>query len=202
MSLRRTLHRLRRRAAPSGDRGVSMIETVSALVLVSALFAAVAAINPGNPLHDGIRNAVCLVAGPECEGESWVELEDTNPPIRRPVTFSSDIPEGSVANEANRELGMRMATERWNGQEARCLDELWQRESAWDHTAVNSSSMATGIPQLLPAKHDVPNNWNDPRVQINWGLDYIARRYGTPCEAWEFWQNPEDSPAGASAHWY
>ena len=39
---------------------------------------------------------------------------------------------------------------------------------------------------------DWPTN---PATQIQWGLDYIKRRYGTPCAAWSFWQahNP---------HWY
>ena len=27
-----------------------------------------------------------------------------------------------------------------------------------------------------------------PRTQIRWGEDYIQGRYGTPCQAWAFWQ--------------
>jgi tRNA/tmRNA/rRNA uracil-C5-methylase (TrmA/RlmC/RlmD family) len=28
----------------------------------------------------------------------------------------------------------------------------------------------------------------NPQTQINWGLNYIKERYGSPCEAWAFWQ--------------
>ena len=28
----------------------------------------------------------------------------------------------------------------------------------------------------------------DPTTQIKWGLGYIQGRYGTPCDAWSFWQ--------------
>lgn len=204
MDIRRTLTLRWKR--PKSDRGISMIETVAALVFVSVLIAAIAAINPGNYFHDYIRGAVCLVGGPSCEGESWIELEDTDPPIKRPTTPAGlgGLPEGHVANEENRKTGMAMAAERgFDDAEQKCLDELWQRESGWDHTAQNPTSKATGIPQLLEsAGHDLPAGWDDPKVQINWGLDYITERYGTPCEAWEFWQNPEDSPEGASTHWY
>ncbi|CAM4022866.1 transglycosylase SLT domain-containing protein [Nocardiopsis rhodophaea] len=185
------------------DYGISMIETVAALVFVTVLITAIAATNPGNYFHDYIRKAVCLVGGPNCEGESWIEVEDTNPPQRRPVTFGAGIPAGSVKNEANRELGKGLAAERgWDGAEWECLDNLWQRESGWDHTAINPSSKAAGIPQLLPkAGHDIPQGfYDDPTVQIKWGLNYIAERYQTPCAAWAHWQNPPDGDK--LGHWY
>ena len=28
----------------------------------------------------------------------------------------------------------------------------------------------------------------NPQTQIRWGEDYIQGRYGTPCQAWAFWQ--------------
>jgi hypothetical protein len=28
----------------------------------------------------------------------------------------------------------------------------------------------------------------NPVTQIRWGLDYIKKRYGSPCQAWTFWQ--------------
>lgn len=74
----------------------------------------------------------------------------------------------------------------WTGSQAACLDELWMEESGFSATAYNSSSGATGIPQLLPGAHAIPANWSDPRVQIRWGLAYIHGRYGSPCAAWAF----------------
>ena len=74
----------------------------------------------------------------------------------------------------------------WTGRQATCLDDLWTEESGFSATAVNSSSGATGIPQLLPGAHALPANWSDPAVQIRWGLAYIHDRYGSPCAAWAF----------------
>lgn len=68
----------------------------------------------------------------------------------------------------------------WTGEQFQALYELGQRESGWDPTAVNEESGATGIPQLLPAAHEVPKNWDDPRVQVRWFLRYIKQRYGDP----------------------
>jgi hypothetical protein len=59
-----------------------------------------------------------------------------------------------------------------------CLDELWYRESRWDHKAKNKRSSAYGIPQLLKLKE------TDPFKQIDKGLKYIEHRYdGCACKA-------------------
>ncbi|MER5381845.1 tachylectin-related carbohydrate-binding protein [Streptomyces sp. NPDC002688] len=72
-----------------------------------------------------------------------------------------------------------------------CLETLWDHESNWRWNATNSSSGAYGIPQALPAtKMDVAgDDWREnPLTQIKWGLSYIDGRYGSPCNAWNFWQ--------------
>ena len=66
-----------------------------------------------------------------------------------------------------------------------CLEQLGEHESGWDAYAVNSSSGAAGIPQALG--HGQPFALGDAPAQIDWFLDYIAVRYGTPCDAWAFW---------------
>ena len=58
-----------------------------------------------------------------------------------------------------------------------CLEQLWYLESKWNPLADNKRSSAYGIPQLLKLKT------NDPYKQIDAGLIYIAKRYGTPCTA-------------------
>jgi resuscitation-promoting factor RpfB len=94
-------------------------------------------------------------------------------------------PQGPVTRNANEALANRMAAARgWTGQQATCLDELWTEESGFSTAALNSSSGATGIPQLLPSAHAVPPDWSSAAVQIRWGLDYIKGTYGTPCAAW------------------
>ena len=77
------------------------------------------------------------------------------------------------------------ATSQWG-----CLDDLWYRESGWVYNAENASG-AYGIPQALPGSKmaSAGADWQtNPTTQIKWGLGYIKGRYGTPCDAWGFWQ--------------
>lgn len=96
---------------------------------------------------------------------------------------SAPAPSGSA-----KEIGQEMAAARgWTGQEWTCLELLWERESGWDHQAANPSSSAYGIPQALPGSKmgSAGSDWaTNPATQIEWGLGYIADRYGTPCAAW------------------
>lgn len=62
------------------------------------------------------------------------------------------------------------------------LDKLWTRESGWNPNAVNPSSGAAGIPQALGHGHVF--NLGDVPAQVNWGLNYIKARYGSPLAAW------------------
>lgn len=75
----------------------------------------------------------------------------------------------------------------FGGDQWSCLDNLWQKESGWNHLAENPSSGAYGIPQSLPGNKmsSVSSDWRtNPDTQIRWGLGYIQGRYGTPCAAW------------------
>lgn len=74
----------------------------------------------------------------------------------------------------------------WTGKQFKALYELGDRESGWNPEAINESSGATGIPQLLPSAHDIPKNWDDPRVQVRWFVRYIKDRYGDPLTALRF----------------
>ncbi|NEA22588.1 NlpC/P60 family protein [Actinomadura bangladeshensis] len=75
----------------------------------------------------------------------------------------------------------------WSSAQFAPLNRLWQRESGWRWNARNPSSGAYGIPQALPPGKmasfgsDWRTNW---ATQINWGLDYIKHRYGSPARAW------------------
>ena len=79
-----------------------------------------------------------------------------------------------------------------------CLVNLWNGESDWRWSAENSSSGAYGIPQSLPASKMATfgaDYRTNPITQMKWGLWYIDQSYGSPCNAWSFWQNK-------SPHWY
>ena len=71
-----------------------------------------------------------------------------------------------------------------------CLNNIWSRESGWRYNAYNASG-AYGIPQALPGSKmaSAGSDWQtNPATQISWGLGYIKSRYGSPCNAWAFWQ--------------
>jgi len=69
----------------------------------------------------------------------------------------------------------------------RFLDRLWEVESSWNVQAVNPFSGACGIPQAVPCSKMASAGQDyrtDARVQILWGLRYIAAVYGKPRLAW------------------
>lgn len=72
-----------------------------------------------------------------------------------------------------------------------CFSNIVDHESSWNYTAVNASSGAYGLFQALPGSKmsSVGSDWQtNPATQIKWGLNYMDSRYGSPCEAWSFWQ--------------
>ncbi|MGW2380362.1 transglycosylase SLT domain-containing protein [Streptomyces lincolnensis] len=77
-----------------------------------------------------------------------------------------------------------------------CFSNIVDHESSWNYRAVNASSGAYGLFQALPGSKmsSVGSDWQtNPATQIKWGLNYMDSRYGSPCEAWSFWQ---------ANHWY
>lgn len=67
------------------------------------------------------------------------------------------------------------------GDQFGALLQLWTMESGWNPYAVNPSSGAYGIPQSLGHGH--PYNLGDYAAQVDWGLNYITERYGSPSVA-------------------
>lgn len=96
-----------------------------------------------------------------------------------------------VAAAAQQYAASRLASFGWGADQMGPLIALWNQESGWNPNAVNPTSGAYGIPQSLGHGH--PYNLGDYVAQINWGLDYIKGRYGSPgaAEAHE-----------RSANWY
>ncbi|MFI0979124.1 transglycosylase SLT domain-containing protein [Streptomyces sp. NPDC021093] len=77
-----------------------------------------------------------------------------------------------------------------------CFSNIVSQESGWNHHATNASSGAYGLVQALPASKmsSAGADWKEnPKTQIKWGLNYMESRYGSPCGAWDFWQQN---------HWY
>lgn len=73
-----------------------------------------------------------------------------------------------------------------------CFSEIISHESGWDVHAENPSSGAYGLPQALPGSKmaSAGSDWrDDAATQIRWALSYMDSRYGSPCDAWNFWQD-------------
>lgn len=99
------------------------------------------------------------------------------------VKLSSD----SSIKELQEYARSRVLAMGWTEQDFQDLVKLWNRESSWQWNATNPSSGAYGIPQSLPASkmQSAGSDWKtNPKTQINWGLDYIKQRYGSPSKAW------------------
>lgn len=78
-----------------------------------------------------------------------------------------------------------------NTAEYQCFSEIVERESGWDVDATNASSGAYGLVQALPGSKmaSAGSDWRtNAATQIEWGLDYMKDRYGSACDAWNFWQ--------------
>ncbi|MFE2284135.1 transglycosylase SLT domain-containing protein [Streptomyces sp. NPDC059443] len=72
-----------------------------------------------------------------------------------------------------------------------CFSNIINEESTWNYKAVNSSSGAYGLVQALPGSKmsSVADDWRtNPATQIQWGLNYMNSRYGSPCGAWSYHQ--------------
>lgn len=83
----------------------------------------------------------------------------------------------------------RLGAYGWGQDQMGCLIKLWNHESGWRADAYNTSSGAYGIPQAWPASKMAsagPDWMTNQNTQVNWGLDYINRAYGSPCAAWNF----------------
>ncbi|WP_405869647.1 MULTISPECIES: transglycosylase SLT domain-containing protein [unclassified Streptomyces] len=101
---------------------------------------------------------------------------------------SSDFPvQSSYSVAAIQSMARQMVP---SGQ-FQCFSNIVDHESSWNYHAVNASSGAYGLFQALPASKysSVGSDWQtNPATQIKWGLNYMNSRYGSPCDAWSFWQ--------------
>ncbi|MEU0964874.1 transglycosylase SLT domain-containing protein [Streptomyces sp. NPDC005917] len=84
-----------------------------------------------------------------------------------------------------------LARQMMSGDQYQCFSAIVERESTWNYRAVNASSGAYGLVQALPGSKmaSVGADWQtNPATQIKWGLNYMNSVYGSPCQAWSFWQ--------------
>jgi len=98
------------------------------------------------------------------------------------ATITKDFSPGSVQAMALSIVGQA---------QFQCFSNIVTRESGWNYTATNPSSGAYGLVQALPGSKmaSAGADWRtNPETQIKWGLNYMNVRYGSPCDAWAYWQ--------------
>ena len=79
----------------------------------------------------------------------------------------------------------------WSESDFISLVKLWNRESGWNANS-HSGSGAHGIPQALPASKmasEGSDYYTNGKTQIRWGLKYIKGKYGSPNNAWSYFQS-------------
>ncbi|QDG67296.1 lytic transglycosylase domain-containing protein [Pseudarthrobacter sp. NIBRBAC000502772] len=110
-------------------------------------------------------------------------------PVPPPAVVVPSVPGGAVNDPAGAKnyAAGQLGAYGWGQDQFPCLASLWTKESNWLTTATNPYSGAYGIAQSLPASKyaSAGSDWlTSYRTQVNWGLSYIADRYGSPCGAW------------------
>ena len=115
------------------------------------------------------------------------KILETKKPKKKKIVIKKRASRSTMRSFARRYAIITMKKEyNWGLNQFKCLDKIWEHESHWQWDAKNKRSGALGIPQAYPghkmksAGKDYKTNY---KTQINWGLNYIYKRYGTPCKA-------------------
>ncbi|MFB8246650.1 transglycosylase SLT domain-containing protein [Streptomyces sp. NPDC001046] len=115
---------------------------------------------------------------------------------KKAASRSKDISDFPVASSYTIAQIQAMARQMVPAGQFQCFSNIVDHESDWNYKAVNPSSGAYGMFQALPGTKmaSAGADWRtNPATQIKWGLNYMNERYGSPCDAWSFWQ---------ANHWY
>jgi predicted nucleic-acid-binding protein len=151
--------------------------------------------NVANAGEDGESLSTYIVhqvAGYEISRSLFAKMVTKSPVARVVQVGTADVftngTSVTVGGDDAKQFALNQLREKGLGDDQfSCLDKLWQRESGWRTHAGNIFSGAYGIPQALPGSKMAAygDDWRDnAEVQIRWGLNYIEKRYGTPCSAW------------------
>jgi hypothetical protein len=81
-------------------------------------------------------------------------------------------------NTSKQTYAIQLPAHGWRPDQFGCLNSIWVRESGWNELADPGSKMAAEGSDWL----------TNPQTQIRWDEDCIQSRYGTPRQAWAYWQ--------------
>jgi hypothetical protein len=162
--------------APLGQLAASRSERDAAR---SAAAAAQAAADQAERDRIAAEEAAAKAAAEEAARQEAARAAEAAAAAARPGQgTSAAAPSGSYKEYAMSKLG--------SGSEFTCLENLWGKESGWNPNAQNPTSTAYGIPQFLNSTWASTGiaKTSDGYRQIDAGLIYIQKAYGTPCGAW------------------
>lgn len=120
-----------------------------------------------------------------------VQAEQTQVAVVQTRIVMTTAPTGGLKEYAYNRICEVFGCDHWES-----FDFIVTKESTWNPNARNAYSGACGLGQALPCSKmasygaDYATNGS---IQINWTIDYIKSRYGTPNGAKAFWN---------SHHWY
>ncbi|WP_328499650.1 lytic transglycosylase domain-containing protein [Streptomyces sp. NBC_00457] len=121
------------------------------------------------------------------------ERQEARQKASRSSTDSSATDNSSLATQSSYTTAQvrAIAQQMVPSDQFQCFSNIVDHESGWNYKAVNPSSGAYGLVQAYPGSKmsSAGADWQtNPATQIKWGLNYMNDRYGSPCDAWLFWQ--------------
>ena len=115
---------------------------------------------------------------------STLAITENKPDIPFIEPTNLTTPQEPPTLESIRAYAKQRVTEEWGIEQWQYFDDLIQRESSWNYKAANPTSSARGLPQAMTSLHDLPEDYlTNPESQIDWGIQYIKSRYGTPYQS-------------------
>jgi hypothetical protein len=109
-------------------------------------------------------------------------------PAATPAAGDTGAANGTAAENQTlaKSIATQMGYSSWTtGQTWSDWVSLWNQESGWSGTAQNPTSTAYGIAQFLDTTWEPYGpKTSDVSLQIKYGIEYIADRYGSPVMAW------------------
>lgn len=156
--------------------------------------------NPHDALANRLNAALSIIGGVSPTGvtapsffqDMGPEQSTVQPAATQPQTTGESG--GLAANSLGKYALSKFAQFGWGEAELAALTDLWNRESGnpkagstaitWNPAAANPTSSARGIAQKMTSIHGAIEP--TPQGQIDWGLQYISGRYGSPSAALAF----------------
>lgn len=94
----------------------------------------------------------------------------------------------SVPSGPIEKMAREMVSQIWGPSQFPAFAAVEEREAGWNPRAENPSSGAAGLAQALPASKYPPGAWpytgpSSAKLQLEWMVQYIKERYGTPSGA-------------------